>query len=254
MNMSREIRDMVYVELLCAPCILIAPSEHISCTGLPLTVTLSLLEVNHKIKEEAALVFYGRNCFKISSAPALNRASVFTSCAELFRKIKLELCGADCEEHFPFVNGESTFSWNCDLPPMWSKQIQSLAPMINLNFLELDVSHHLYEVRDGYSSFKRMTITMAIIEMLKPDLLTSLAQGVWRKHGRDRHGLWITGRFDYQEKRVEDVGEALQIIGPNFKLMLPYLLAVSPLFDDLDLEFRTKFYGLDWRQFLRECK
>ena len=228
MDLSREVRDLIYAEAMTGHKTLIAKNEYDSqkwerrseyhgARGgrdgrLGALLALPLFEVNRTISSEAIEFFYATNEFKISPQVVLGKPSVFTKHALLFRKIVLRFgnlhwptnldvdyvgleglerivadfddVGLPGQENFV---GDATYGGrirrHCSLS---KKQIETLSPMFNLQYLELD----LMEVGQIVMIERYIPSYM---KMLQSTLLASLPMSIRKKEGIVDRGVWIFG-------------------------------------------------------------
>lgn len=161
MDLPREIRNMVYVHALVNnDLVLVATDERGRYTNRYSTINsnvnfrypvpnLALLRANKIINSEATPVFFSLNTFKLSPLLGPRRPWVFTKYAPLFRSVVVELsdyCGKN------WVDNNLDLSRQRLLIEVWREQIQMLATMTNLRFLELNISNLLVEAFLGMGS------------------------------------------------------------------------------------------------------
>ena len=140
MDCPREIKDMIYTEALITDNVLIAKNEQIEYADFAFSQPrplMALLRVSRRVNTETTDIFYAVNIFKLSAYPTLGKPSIFTSHATLFRSVIVEFSHKQSEHYFPGGDSSPT---NYDLIYTWKKQIETLVPMANLKYLELDVS------------------------------------------------------------------------------------------------------------------
>lgn len=203
-DLPQEIRDKIYVEALVFHKPLVAVQEQIPTRSrnsrviMPHTPLVAaqtpLLEVNHAIHREASAVFYARNTFRLSSSPVLERPSVFTKHAPAFRRISLVFIDETGPEFGTLTESETTKdNYGIIMFDIWKRQIQMLAPMINLQLLELDVTSLSFSRIGVYEGTEFIALHHLAPLYLKPELNSSLPLGI-RKNGWSlNRGIWVTG-------------------------------------------------------------
>lgn len=219
LDLPREIRNMIYVEALDSSHILYAIKEEIYTSqseAHTASIATILLQVNKQINAEATPIFFGRNFFKMSFYPPLDKPSVFTSYPQRFRSIVLRLelyVLAVCFPRYGIYGSHSKKKTD-----IWRYQIRTLAPMVNLQFLQLDINDVTWAISHEYPGFQDETIENFAIKTLKPELFASIPQGVIRKQGSISRGIWVTGstRDSFHPNKLHEFGEACRELGLNF--------------------------------------
>ena len=198
LDLARELRDMVYVAALGTEYILFAKNEidpDFVHEQVYSSIPLALLQVNKQVNAEAIEIFLARKTFRASLCPALGRNSVFATHARLFRNIILKLAYPayllDGEYHL-FNNSEGSMyeGKNDDgMIGMWKQQMRTLGSMINLKFVQLEVTNLGIMVHPG--DVRKNIPTWTLLR----ELLTGLPQDVRKIEGleerdaRDGRGL-----------------------------------------------------------------
>jgi len=183
MDLPREIRDMIYVQALVSEKILLKEEEEAEQDLDPRRnprkpASTALLQVSRTLNNEANVIFYSLNTFRLSSSYSISgKPSIFNSHATLFRRVLLELFIDQTtweQRHYisdwnPTPNLDSGIA----LVNIWRKQIRSLAPMINVQSLELKVLG-LLDLDWGLCRrgvLKNMALEDVAAHYLKPELL-----------------------------------------------------------------------------------
>lgn len=212
LDLSREIRDIIYTHALPAGHVLIAKNEIYPDPPwglIDFSIPVALLQVNKQVNKEATEIFLAQNTFKASLCAALGRPSVFTTHAKLFRNVASKLTYGS-----HLIDGEWEYlgkDVDC-LISMWKQQMRELGSMTNLRCVQLDISCLVVVVYNPGDVRKDIPIWALLRE-----LLTSLPQGVWKKEGLEDRGIWITGIFNPRGRNeMHEMGEACRDLGLNF--------------------------------------
>ena len=221
LDLPREVRDIVYADALYTEHVLLAMNEELCDYEIEhegrrfpkSSISLPLLLVNRQLYAEAMPVLCSINKFEISAYPARRLPSVFTKYGKFFQKIIIYLAYDGDSDHFP---EEDVHVSGGDLVQRWKKQIQSLAPMRNLQFLELNVEAMMWWIWQNRNVSKSHATSCAC-RALKPDLYTSLSETVRKKRGSKHRGIWITGHlFGGGMKELFLLGRVWPGLGLNF--------------------------------------
>ena len=86
MDLSREIRDIIYANAMGSDHVLVAKNEEIRGSQ-SVTLSLPLLEVSKGVSTGATAIFYAVNTFTMSSYAVFSIPFVSTKNAALFRKV-----------------------------------------------------------------------------------------------------------------------------------------------------------------------
>lgn len=183
MDLPREIRDMIYVQALVSEKILLKEEEEAEQDLDPRRnprkpASTALLQVSRTLNNEANVIFYSLNTFRLSSSYSISgKPSIFNSHATLFRRVLLELfidqTTWEQRHYIPDWNPTPNLDSGIALVNIWQKQIRSLAPMINLQSLELKVLG-LLDLDWGLCRrgvLKNMALEDVAAHYLKPKLL-----------------------------------------------------------------------------------
>ena len=175
-----------------------------------------MLEVSKKVSTEATEIFYAVNKFTMSSYAAFSLPSVFTKNAALFRKVV-----------FGFGNIYPWDLWSLEYHPMaerdkfthlWRMQILAHAPLVNLAYLELNITNIIAPIENFYDSIETMKAVAA--NDLRPYLLANLPLSIRKKKGVRGHGIWISASWGIRD--LYTFGEAWRELGINFELHPSY--------------------------------
>ena len=183
MDLPHEIRDMIYVQALVSEKSLLKEEEEAEQDLDPRRnprkpASTALLQVGRTLNNEAKVIFYSLNTFRLSSSYSISgKPSIFNSHATLFRRVLLELfidqTTWEQRHYIPDRNPTAKLDSGIALVNIWQKQIRSLAPMINLQSLEfkdlglLDLDWGL--CRRG--ELKNMALEDVAAHYLMPELL-----------------------------------------------------------------------------------
>lgn len=225
LDLPREIRDMIYLEVLYYGRRLFAKNEQLElCNPNDLDWRLlpdanpALFRASKQIYPEASSVFFDRNTFQPSYYPALGKPSLFTIHARRFRNINLVL-------------GFDTRYTKNDPMKLWKGQMHMLAFMVNLRFLELSIFAFARLSERRNLGWQRVAFDMAIAGRISAtcdlvaELLTPVPQSVRKMEGIQTRGIFIVGPFRDQESSherpwiIHELGEACREFGVNFMMI-----------------------------------
>jgi len=183
MDLPREIRNMIYVQALVSEKILVKEEEEAENDLDPRinprkSAPTALMQVSRTLNNEANVIFYSLNTFRLSSSYSISgKPSIFNSHATLFRRVLVELFIDQTtweQRHvIPDWNSTPNLDSGIALVNIWQKQIRALAPLINLQFLELKVLG-LLDLDWGLCRrgvLKYMSLEDVTAHYLKPELL-----------------------------------------------------------------------------------
>jgi len=229
MDLARETRDMIYIQALVFDKILVKEQEETEAaldfkTNPRKPAPTALLQVSQTLNNEANVIFYSLNTFQLSSSYSISgKPSIFNSHATLFRRVLVKLfVGPTYWEQSP-----NTPDWNLSpeldsgiaLVNIWQKQIRALAPMINLQYLELKVLGLLVVNRGlrRQGVLQYMSLEGIAAHYLKPELLASLPSTIQEgTPSRDRC-IWVTpGRSRFVSDEIRALFEAWRELGVSF--------------------------------------
>jgi len=189
----------------------------------------ALLQVSRILNNEANVIFYSLNIFRLSSYSISGKPSIFNSHATLFRRVLVELF---VDPTF-WEQSHDTPYWNVITPDLdsgmalvkiWQKQIRALAPMINLQCLELEVLG-LLDVNRGLRRrgvLRYMSLEGVAAHYLKSELLASLPSTIQDATSTRDRGIWVTpGRSRFVSGEIRALYEAWRELGVNFALGTP---------------------------------
>lgn len=231
---------MIYFQTLVSDKVLVAEREEVEGALDPRikpgqSVPTALLQVSRTLHDEAKVIFYSLNTFRPSFSYSISgKPSIFNSQATLFRRVLIELFHDptfwEDRPDSPDWNHTPSLDSGIALVNIWQQQIRALAPMINLQRLELEVLG-LLVVKWGFRRpgvLQHMSLESIATQYLKPELLASLPSTILEGTPLRDRGIWVTlGRSYFVSDEIRALYEAWRVLRVNFAWGTPLLFSSS---------------------------